>query len=205
MKIEGTTIEQLMGSGKDVSGALRGRIALSGQGETIRQALGGANGRVTIMTLNGGIRATIANVIGQDLGRTIVQAISGKDDLVPLRCLVADFRAQNGLVTPQPMVIDATVSVARGYGAINLRDETVRLTLAGAAKKPSPLRIDDPVHVGGTLHHPSVTVAGLTPSQHIGFSQVFSLVKKSIGGIFKKENKPSVASVDCAVFAARLN
>ena len=203
LRIEGTRLEQLMGSSKDASGPVHGRIQLNGQGETIREALSRANGSVKIVVIDGRLRALIANVIGQDLGRTIGQALGHKDALVPVRCLVAAFHAQNGQLTPNPLTMDATISVARGSGVINLQDERINLTLSGAAKKPSPLRLDEPVRISGTLLRPSVTVAGMAPGSHIGFSKVFKLVTHSIGNIFKRDTAPTAQPVNCAALAGR--
>ena len=198
LRIEGTSLEQVMGSSKDVSGPLRGRIQLNGHGETIREALGRANGSVKIVVTGGRLRALIANVIGQDLGRTIGQVLGNKDAVVPIRCLVAAFNAQNGQLAPNPLAMDATISVARGSGSINLQNEQINLSLSGAAKKPSPLRLDEPVRITGTLSHPSVTVAGMAPASQIGVSKVFKLVTHSIGNIFKRDTAPRAQPVNCA-------
>ena len=201
LRVEGTRLEQVMGSSKDVSGPLRGRIQLNGQGETIREALARANGSVKIVVIGGRLRALIATVIGQDLGRTIGQALGNKDAVVPIRCLVASFQARNGQLAPNPLAMDATISVARGSGSINLQDEKINLSLSGAAKKPSLLRLDEPVRITGTLSHPSVTVAGMAPASHIGFGKVFKLVTHSIGNIIKRDTAPRAQPVNCAALA----
>lgn len=202
LKVQGTSLEQMMGSGKDVSGPVSGRIRLSGQGETIREALGRSSGTVRIVSVGGLLRSQIAAVIGQDLGKTIGQSLGNKVRVVPIRCLVASFDARNGMLTPNPVAMDATLSVARGAGIINLRDERINLALHGAAKKPSPLRIDQPVRIGGSLAHPSVTVAGMNPAQKPSFGKMLKLVTHSIGNMFKHDTAPTVKPLNCAAITA---
>jgi uncharacterized protein involved in outer membrane biogenesis len=175
LRLEGVALDTVIGMPDDVAGILRGRITLSGEGDTVRAALAHADGRAAIVSNHGTIKATVADVLGQDLGGTIQQAILHPSEREPLRCLVADFRARSGILTPDPLAIDTGNAIGHGSGRINLADETIALTLAGRTRGDPALRIVDPIRLGGTLNKPTVAVAGGGTASG----------KPSVGGIFK--------------------
>lgn len=175
LRLEGMALDTLLGMPDDIDGIVRGRMTLAGEGNTVREALSHAVGKAAIVSNHGTIKATVADVLGQDLGGTIKQAILHPSDRLPLRCLIADFRAGAGVLTPSPLAIDTGTSIGRGSGHIDLADETIALTLAGRTRGDPALRIVDPIRLGGTLSKPAVAIAG---SGSAGG-------RPSVGGIFK--------------------
>jgi uncharacterized protein involved in outer membrane biogenesis len=161
MRFSGATLEAIVGKPDYVSGTVRGRILVSGAGNTVREAMAQANGRVAMVALAGQIKATAADVLGQDLGRAIGQQLRERDAHVPLRCLVANFHASNGVLVPAPLAIDTGASVGQGTGRIVMNGETIAVTLLGSSKSPSALKIVDPIRIGGTLSSPAISVAGI--------------------------------------------
>jgi uncharacterized protein involved in outer membrane biogenesis len=203
MRFTGATLEAIVGKPDDVSGVVRGRILLSGTGDTVREAMGRANGRIAMVATAGEVKATVADVLGQDLGRAIGQQFRDKQARVPLRCLVADFRASNGVLVPNPLAIDTGASVGRGAGRIVMNGETVALTLRGASKNPSMLKIVDPIRIGGTLTSPSISVAGIGnggESKSKGALRLFGRSIRSALGIGGTREVPDAApaALDCA-------
>ena len=175
LRLEGVPLDTLIGMPDDVAGIMRGRITLAGEGDTVRAALSHADGKAAIVSNHGTIKASVADVLGQDLGGTIQQAILHPSEREPLRCLVANFRARGGLLTPDPLAIDTGNAIGRGSGRIDLADETIAITLAGRTRGDPALRIVDPIRLGGTLSKPSVAIAGSGTASG----------KPSVGGIFK--------------------
>ncbi len=200
LRVSEGKLDRIVGAPSDVSGPLSARILLSGTGNTIREALAHANGRVALVSSQGRIRATAAAVLGQDLGRTIGQIIKDKRAQTAMPCLIASFEAKSGMLRPNPMVIDTAVSVGRGTGSINLFNERIALAISGAAKRPSGMRIIDPVRVGGTLMKPTITIAGIAASRKPKFSEVLSIFGKAIAGIFKRRETPTpLEQIPCAI------
>ncbi|MDB5713002.1 MAG: AsmA family protein [Sphingomonadales bacterium] len=202
MRFSGATLEAIVGKPDDVSGTVRGRILVLGTGDTVREAMGRANGRVAMVATAGQVKATVANVLGQDLGRAIGQQLRDRDAHVPLRCLVANFRASNGVLVPNPLAVDTGASVGQGTGRIVVNGETVTLTLRGSSKNPSALKIVDPIHIGGTLSSPSISVAGLgggdEPARK-GALRLFGRSIKSALGIGRREAPVAApTALDCA-------
>ena len=96
-------------------------------------------------------------------------------------------------------MVDTAVSIGRGTGSISLFDERIALAIAGAAKRPSGLRIADPVRVAGTLKRPTITVAGLAATHKLKLSAILPVFGKAIAGITKgKRTNMPLQAVACA-------
>jgi AsmA family protein len=204
LRIVGATLEQIIGRPSDISGFLRGRVLLTGRGDTIRSALANADGRASLVSANGRMRAILATVLGQDLGKTIGQAIGGGKEMVAMPCLVAAFDARQGRLSPDPLAISTGIGAARGAGQINLANETIALTVSGSTRDPSGLRILDPIRVGGSLTAPSIMVAGSPPSQKPSVGKILSLVGKAIGASFRPSARPAlVPAITCGPLMAK--
>lgn len=210
---QGATLERMLGSAKDVAGPVRGRLLLTGEGDTVREAMTRASGHIGLASQGGRIKKTVANVLAQDLGKTIGAAISGGNDMVPLHCLVARFQARGGVLSPSPLTIDTAQGIGRGSGRIVLDGETIALTLTGQAREGSGLRITDPLRVGGTFSKPAISVAGLGAAEQAKpkAATVLKVVGRSIKqalGIGPKRAAPAPApapaAIDCAGLAAAL-
>lgn len=193
--LSGLTLDALVGKPDIISGTVRGRIVLAGQGKTVREALAHASGKAAIVATQGQMQRMVADVLGQNLSGAVGHAISGPSAKVPLRCLVATFQGNYGVLVPHPLVIDTGASVGRGSGRIVLDGERIDVTLAGASKSRALLRIADPIRVGGTLSSPSVSVAGLgartSPPTTGG---VFRVLGRSLGQALGLTRTPQSAN-----------
>ena len=136
------------------SGVINGRIRLHGVGNSVRKSLGTANGEASATVDNGAISNLAADVLGLDVAKALGILITG-DKQIPMRCMVADFEVENGLMKPRALVIDTDADVITGTGTINLADEHLDLSISGSPKSPSPLDLGGPIVVGGTFLHPS--------------------------------------------------
>jgi AsmA family protein len=184
LTLRGASISDLIGNGDIVTATMRGRIKLSGSGDTVREALEKADGKAAMVASGGSVRATAAHVLGQNLSGAVGKIIDDPKARVPLRCLVASFDAKNGVLTPAPLAVDTEISIGRGEGRIALDGETISLILRGGAKGKSALRIVDPIKISGTLTAPNVSVAGLGKAEDAekpSLGDVLKVATKSIG------------------------
>jgi uncharacterized protein involved in outer membrane biogenesis len=201
-------LETLMGT-SDATGRLRGRVVLSGTGDTIREAMATADGRAGLMVRDGTIKKTFAAVLGQDLGKAIGAALKKGEPEVPLRCLAIGFAAKRGILSPSPFIVDTSISTGRGEGHLSLANETIALTIKGQSRDPSPLRLADPIQVGGTFTKPTISAAGTPPGSKVNAGSVVQAVGKSLGralGLGKDEAPPPAlsASDPCAGLAGKI-
>lgn len=78
---------------------------------------------------------------------------------VRIRCLIADFKTQDGVMTAQPLIIDTPDTKVVGSGAIALGSETVDLKLLPRAKDFSVLAGQAPLHIKGSFSGLNVNVS----------------------------------------------
>jgi uncharacterized protein involved in outer membrane biogenesis len=84
--------------------------------------------------------------------------LSGDTSDTNLRCAVANFSARNGQLTARRFVFDTDPVRVDGSGSIDLRNETLDLTVQGKPKTFQLVRLKAPIHVGGKLVSPTIGV-----------------------------------------------
>lgn len=94
-----------------------------------------------IDTLVGGV----STLTGQLLER-------GQGD-AQLNCAIGNWTIDNGVATPQVLLVDSAVSTVRGDGRVDLGNERLDMTFSPKPKKPT-LTVAVPVHVRGPLLSP---------------------------------------------------
>jgi uncharacterized protein involved in outer membrane biogenesis len=137
------------------SGVIDGRIRLHGTGDSVRKSLATANGQASAVIDHGAISNLAVDIIGLDIAKAVGLFITG-DRQVPMRCMVADFQVENGLMTPRTLVLDSDASLITGTGSVNLADEHLDLSIKGQPKSVSPLSLGGPILIGGTFRKPDV-------------------------------------------------
>lgn len=80
------------------------------------------------------------------------------DKTVKLNCFIADFGVKRGLMTSHALVLDTEVSTIVGTGTIDLRQESLDLTLVPATRATSPVAFRSPIHVRGPFAQPEVSL-----------------------------------------------
>ena len=138
-----------------LAGPLQAHVHIVGHGASIHEIAASANGTVTAVLPRGAMRASLADATGVSL-RTVGLMISG-DEEAPVRCGLAGFRAQNGKLTAEQLVIDTEPALINGTGSIDLGTETLDLTMQGHPKKVR-LGLRTPIYVRGQLAHPSFAI-----------------------------------------------
>ncbi len=161
LRLTGARLEQLVAAGAanpPITGGILARAQLSGSGDSVRSAAGGANGVITVVIPHGQIRQSLAELLGINATKGLFLLLANSNDQTPVRCAVADFHAQNGILTANRIVLDTGVVLALGKGQVNLKDETVDLRLEGKPKKFRLIRIAAPITLRGRLEAPKAGV-----------------------------------------------
>ena len=112
---------------------------------------------------------------GLDIAESLGVAIKG-DEPIPIRCIVADLPARQGVFTTRTLIFDTTDTIIQGNGTINMREETADLTLTPMPKDFSPLSVRSPIRIQGTFADPSV----FTDPSRLG---VNTTIKKIINAV----------------------
>lgn len=153
-------------SAAPADGTLVGRLVLHGEGRSVHAAAATANGIITAVVPHGEVREAFAELTGIDVARGLGLLLAHNQQQAPLRCGVANFRANDGILTAQDIVFDTEKVLITGKGDIDLRTEKLALTLYGQPKKFRFFRVKSPIALGGTLRKPTVGLkSGNTPGQ----------------------------------------
>jgi uncharacterized protein involved in outer membrane biogenesis len=140
------------------AGSLVARAKLTGAGDSVHKAFANANGEVTFVAPSGEIRESIAQLMGVNVIKGL-GLLSNKDQrTTSIRCGVARFEANNGVLSARQIVFDTGPTLVLGSGSINMDTERLDFRLQGHPKKFQILHVALPVTVAGTLMSPKVGV-----------------------------------------------
>ncbi|HEY3639064.1 MAG TPA: AsmA family protein, partial [Rhizomicrobium sp.] len=141
---------------KPISGTVEARAVLSGAGSSVREAAQNANGALTFVIPEGHMRKSLAEWMGVNVITALGLNLTGNTSDTGVRCGLAHFQAQHGVFTSQQMILDTDPVQVQGAGDIDLRNETVNLTLSGKPKQFQLLHLNVPITVRGPVDHPTI-------------------------------------------------
>lgn len=184
--------------GRDpADGALAASVRLSGAGDSVREAAAHADGVVSVAMPGGQMRQLLAELMGIDVARSVFLYLAKDQSPTPIRCAVADFRAQGGLLTVQRLVIDTAAVQATGKGVIDLRDETLNLSISGKPKHFRLLRIAAPITLTGRLDDPKLGIDAGKALPQLGFGAVLGVVLAPAAAVLPFVAAGTVKDADC--------
>lgn len=190
LALANSSIAALAGDGGAVDAPLSGRVRLTGPGSTIREAVGHAAGSIGLVAHDGVLPAKVAAMIGFDIAAGL-----GKDNAerARLRCLVARFDVARGVGRTAPLIIDTSLSQSVGRGTLSFPSETLAVTLTGAPKSGSLLRLPGSVTLSGTIRDPRIVVPPAVKS--------LGNILKGIGRTITGNQGQLAVNADCAGLA----
>ncbi len=209
LKITNIRLQDLLtrkgGAQPAVEGVLEARAKLSGHGASVHEAASSADGDVTFVVPNGAIRQSFAELLGIDVSRALGLLLAKDQSQMGVRCAVADFHADHGVLDVRNLVLDTDKVLAKGSGHVNLADESLALTLQGQPKGFRLIRVQAPITVGGHLTAPAFGVKpGAAPMQ-LGAAVALGAVLSPVAAILPFVDPGLAHDADCvqAVQSAR--
>jgi len=178
-------------------GDLAAAVRLTGAGASVREAAGNAGGVVTVAMPSGQMRKLLAELMGIDVARSLFLYLSHDQSSTPIRCAVADFRAQGGVLTVQRLVIDTAAVQATGKGTIDLRSETLNLTISGKPKHLRLLRLAAPITLTGRLDDPKMGVDIGKALPQLGLSALLGAFVAPLAAILPLVGPGAAKDADC--------
>jgi hypothetical protein len=137
------------------AGIVGGRARFVATGNSIADMLATSNGEVALISWGGNASELSIVLTNLDLARAAQLLVKG-DENAPIRCVVADFVAENGRMLAKTLVIDTDAEKILGEGSIDFANERYDLTLNAESKHPSVLALRGPIVVDGALNSPQV-------------------------------------------------
>jgi len=149
-----------------LEGLVHARAQLTGVGASVRQIAATANGVLAVVAPRGEVRQSLAELAGVDVIKGLGLLLAKNQRDIGVRCAVADFQARNGVFTARNLLFDTQTVLVTGEGTVDLRDETLDLTLKGRPKQFRLVRLKAPITVRGSLRSPKVGIEpGAAPAQ----------------------------------------
>ena len=150
-------VGESLGDIEKPEGDIGGTMTLSGHGKSLHEMLGSANGVSGLGMEGGSISNLLIKLLSLDIARSLGFLLTG-DKPLPIRCVVASFDVDHGIMNTDSFVIDTADTNITGEGTVNLDSEKLALRILPAPKKSTLLSLRSPIDISGTLKHPSVTL-----------------------------------------------
>ena len=171
-----------------LEGKLDAEIALNGRGGSVAEWMAGLNGRAITVMGQGRLHNQYLDLLGVDLARSILRLINPfktGEDYTTFNCFVTGLEIKNGLAICSALVLDTNQISVAGGGDVNLKDESLNLSLHPLPKKGvgagelgkvslSLGELSKPFKLGGTLAKPSLA---------IDTGQTLTAIGKAVGGV----------------------
>lgn len=136
-------------------GRISGDVELAGRGDSVAAMLGNADGKLALIVDGGTISRFMMEAISLHLLQMLQLTLTG-DETIAIRCGVADFGVQDGIMRPRTLLLDTDVVRIEGRGAIDLGEERLDLEIVPQSKKLRIASLRTPIHIEGRFAKPDV-------------------------------------------------
>lgn len=141
-----------------IEGLMVARAKLQGTGNSLQKAANTANGTFTGIVPSGHIRAAFAELAGINVLNGLGLLLSEDNSNTGVRCAVAHFSVDKGVMIARHLVIDTDPVLITGQGTIALDGENMNLELQGHPKRFRVLHVNAPITITGSVNHPQIGV-----------------------------------------------
>ena len=206
MRLENVDLSQFKASGMQsppLTGALLGRLQLTGRGDSVHQFAASSHGAISIVIPQGEINAGIAELTGIDVTRGLGLLLVKPQKHDEVRCGVLDFQAQDGVLRARTLFVDTTDVLISGEGDIDLQNEKLDLELKGSPKHIRFTRLRSPITVDGTLAHPAIGVDVKKLATQAGVATALGTLLTPVAAVFAFIDPGTAKNKDCGAALAQ--
>lgn len=199
-RLTGVALEQFRprgGKPPPVEGVLRGRVRVSGEGNSVHAFVSSADGSVTAIVPRGEIREAFAELTGINVARGLGLLITKDQKRTGVRCGVADFEMHEGTLRARNIVFDTDDVLIDGKGKVDLERETYDLSIKGHPKKLRLLRLKSPITIQGPLRKPDVGIAGGEAVKQTGFAAALAAIVAPLAAVVAFVDPGLADDADC--------
>lgn len=179
-----------------LQGRLQARIRLHGRGASLHEMAAHSEGTATAVLPQGSVREALAKAVGADF-RALGLMSSGSADRTTVRCGIANFQVNDGVVHLQEFLLDTDRTKISGSGTLQLASEEVDLRIEGHPKKPT-LRLHAPLLIQGELRHPTISVSAGRPAAQAGAAIALSALATPLAGLLAFVDPGLARNADCS-------
>lgn len=146
--------------------ALQGHVQLRGQGRSIADWLGSADGRVDLSLAGGSVNRRLDARLGLDAGRMLGTLLGRGDAPVPIRCGAVSLAFANGAGRTRHFMLDTDRTRLDGEGRVHLGEETWALLLTPQREAQAALQLPRSLLAQGTFRGARYELAPREPLPH---------------------------------------
>ena len=143
-------------------GKIQGRVALAGNGRSLAQVMGTANGHMAFALGGGSVSSLMVSLAGLQIFDALVLYVAG-DNRIPIKCAVSRLNFQQGNVTFDRTLLDTQKSVLHVKGQLSLKSQALKAEIDSDPKSFDLLDLHGAVMIQGKLRAPQVSLGRVIP------------------------------------------
>ena len=183
-------------------GVMQARAKLQGVGDSVHNVAGSSDGTITFVVPQGEVRAAFAELTGINVARGLGLLLAKDQEKADLRCGVADFKVEDGVMHAKNVVFDTEDVLITGRGEVRLKPEELDLELKGQPKEVRFMRLRTPIKVGGHLRKPSVGIDAGKTAKQTGIAAALGALVAPLAAVVAFVDPGLAEDVDCAALFA---
>ncbi|MFN3610183.1 MAG: AsmA-like C-terminal region-containing protein, partial [Hyphomonas sp.] len=168
-----------------LKGTAFGEFKLEGRGDGFRDAAASLDGRVALWSQDAELLAIVAEAAALDIRETLLllNETEGNETYTPSRCAVMSMTFADGIGDANPALIDTEDRLVLITGDVNLKNETLELSVQSDSKGPSFGTLVVDVKVGGTFRSPEISAFGPETVLQIGIAAALGSVTGGLAAL----------------------
>jgi uncharacterized protein involved in outer membrane biogenesis len=143
-------------------GKIQGRLALAGNGRSLAQVMGTANGYMAFALGGGSVSSLMVSLAGLQIFDALVLYVTG-DNRIPIKCAVGRLNFQQGNVAFDRTLLDTQKSVLHVKGQLSLKSQALNAEVDADPKSFDLLDLHGAVMIQGKLGSPQVSLGRVIP------------------------------------------
>ncbi len=180
------------------TGTIKGRIQLTGRGDSIHDSLSTARGRIAFIIPHGQMWTRNVQLAELDIGTFVQKMFEDKlKKPVQLNCGLIGFTVRNGVAAADPILIDTSKNVILGRGGFSFRTEAIDLAIRADGKKFSLFSGQSPVGIGGNFAAPKLDVISDQLLGRAGAGLGLAIVATPLAGVLAFVDVGDAKSAAC--------
>nr|WP_070155998.1 AsmA family protein [Sphingobium phenoxybenzoativorans] len=166
------------------TGVMKARVQMTGEGDSVRESLGTADGRIAVVLPAGTMWARNIQLSELDIGTFITKMFADKlKKPVEINCGLIAFTVRDGVAAADPILIDTKKNVIVGRGGFSFRNESLDMAVRADGKTISLFSGQSPIGIGGYFAKPGINPVSPQLLARGGAGAGLSLVGTPIAGI----------------------
>ena len=143
-------------------GSVQGRVALAGDGKSLAQVMGTANGKIQFAMTNGSISSLMVSLAGLQIVDALVLYVTG-DNRIPIRCTLGELDFDRGAISFHNTLMDTTKSVLHFSGQAELGSQAIDSKITADPKQFSLMDLHAPIDIEGKIRKPDISIGRAIP------------------------------------------